>query len=188
MEPSYSMAAELRKEGYSEGTLGVIQTFFLPGEASAWSEERLATLAAADTVIHLSRAQARARIYPCVEPLTTRSRWLAAKTVGEEHVAIATRVRAALARLRAAGDAPVAEAGGVDLARSRKLQAFFGQPFFCAEPYTKRPGSRVFRAEAIGTCCEILDGAHDDVPLEAFHFKGGIEEIRAAGRRLRHSS
>jgi hypothetical protein len=27
-------------------------------------------------------------------------------------------------------------------------------------------------------CAEILDGQHDDLPLEAFYFAGGIEEIR----------
>lgn len=179
MDPTYSMAAELKKEGYSEGTRGAIQTFFLPGEDGPWSEERLATLAAADVVIHLSRAQARAKIYPCIEPLTSRSRWLETKAAGQEHAAIAERVRDAIAVLRAASDA----GNRVELARARKLQEFFGQPFFCAEPYTKRPGSRVARADALRACREILDGAHDDVPLEAFRFNGSIEEIRAGARK-----
>jgi RNA polymerase sigma factor (sigma-70 family) len=180
MDPRYSMAAALKEEGFSEGTRGAIQTFFLPGEDGPWSEERIATLAAADVVIHLSRAQARARIYPCVEPLTSRSRWFDAKAVGADHVAIATRVRAALAALREAGDGG---AGRIELARARKLQEFFGQPFFCAEPYTKRPGSHVSRAASLSACREILDGAHDDLPLDAFHFNGSIEEIRTRAAR-----
>jgi hypothetical protein len=34
-------------------------------------------------------------------------------------------------------------------------------------------------AESLRVCREILDGVHDDVPTEAFFFKGGIDEIRA---------
>jgi len=34
-------------------------------------------------------------------------------------------------------------------------------------------------SEALAGCREILDGAHDDLPAEAFDFTGGIAEIRA---------
>ena len=64
--------------------------------------------------------------------------------------------------------------------RARKLQSFFSQPFYVAEPYTKRPGSYVSRADALRGCREILDGVHDDLPADAFYFTGSIEEIRRA--------
>jgi len=70
------------------------------------------------------------------------------------------------------------------LERARKLQAFFSQPFFVAEPFTKRPGSHVSRAEALRGCAEILDGRHDDLPADAFYFTGGIDEIRGAAAFL----
>jgi F-type H+-transporting ATPase subunit beta len=70
--------------------------------------------------------------------------------------------------------------------RALKLQNYFTQPFFCAEPYTKRPGLSVGAAEALRTCQEILDGAYDEVPTDAFFFSGGMAEIRAnIGRPLR---
>jgi F-type H+/Na+-transporting ATPase subunit beta len=70
--------------------------------------------------------------------------------------------------------------------RALKLQNYFTQPFFCAEPYTKRPGLTVGAAEALRTCQEILDGACDGVPMEAFFFSGGMAEIQASiGRTLR---
>ena len=47
-----------------------------------------------------------------------------------------------------------------------------------AEPYTKRPGLFVSRAEALRGCREILDGPHDDLSDEAFYFTGGIDAIR----------
>ena len=98
--------------------------------------------------------------------------------MGDEHAAIAERVKQALNLLL---DPALAET--VDpliLQRARKLANFFAQPFFCAEPWTKRSGSYVSKADSLKTCSEILDGVHDDLPPEAFYFKGGIEEIRAA--------
>ena len=69
--------------------------------------------------------------------------------------------------------------------RARKLQNYFTQPFFVAEPYTRLPGAHVGRDEALRTCRDILEGWHDDIPMAAFYFAGGIEEIRkraAAGQ------
>jgi hypothetical protein len=34
-------------------------------------------------------------------------------------------------------------------------------------------------SEALRTCQEILDCEHDDVPVQAFYFSGGIAEIRS---------
>ena len=79
-------------------------------------------------------------------------------------------------------DSLAAAAGPLAVGRAKKLANFFAQPFFCAEPWTKRPGSFVSAREALQICAEILDGAHDDLSVKAFHFTGGIAEIRAEGR------
>ena len=39
-------------------------------------------------------------------------------------------------------------------------------------------GSYVGLSEALRTCREILDGRHDDVPVEVFYFAANIAEIR----------
>jgi F0F1-type ATP synthase beta subunit len=95
-------------------------------------------------------------------------------------VALARAARHAIAAARTAEDQPELAHDPVLIARARKLQAFFSQPFYVAEPYTKRPGSHVSRADALRGCREILAGRHDDLPAEAFYFAGGIEEIRRA--------
>jgi RNA polymerase sigma factor (sigma-70 family) len=161
------------KEGYSEGTVGAVQTFFFRREDGPWTAEGLATLTSLDVVIRLSTALAQLGIYPTVDPLTSRSRLLESGAVGHEHVEIAERAKQALALL--APGAPEADARAV--ARARKLQRFFAQPFYCAEPYTRRPGVTVSVTDALRGCREILDGAHDDVPEEAFYFTGGIAEV-----------
>src|SRR5262245_30414991 len=68
---------------------------------------------------------------------------------------------------------------GLMLERALKLQNYFTQPFYIAEPYTKRPGATVSVTEALQTCRDILDGRYDAVPIEAFYFKGGMAEIEA---------
>jgi F-type H+/Na+-transporting ATPase subunit beta len=68
---------------------------------------------------------------------------------------------------------------GIEKRRARKLWLSFAQPFFVAEPYTRRPGVFVSRAEALRGCWEILDGVHDGLPDEAFYFTRGIDETRA---------
>ena len=57
---------DLKKEGYSEGNVGAVQTFFLRSDTERWTEDRLSALAPLDAVIHLSRERARAKIYPAV--------------------------------------------------------------------------------------------------------------------------
>jgi F0F1-type ATP synthase beta subunit len=175
--PEFSHAEQLKKEGFSEGTVGVVQTFFLRAADGPWSVERLNELSPVETVIHLSREMAEKKIYPCVDPATSRSRLLTTKAVGDEHLMIAGRVRQTLGLIMDPG--LNATADPLMLERARKLANYFTQPFFCAEPWTKRRGSYVGMAESLRTCAEILDGAYDDLPTAAFYFSGGIEEIRS---------
>ena len=72
----FSISGALKQEGYSEGTVGAVQTFFLRGQEEPWTADRLSAFAAADVVIHLSREVAKAKIYPAVDLRNSRSRLL----------------------------------------------------------------------------------------------------------------
>ena len=178
-EPGFSHTEELRKEGFSEGTVGAVQTLFFPAKEGGWTPDQLNMLAPADTVIRLSLERARAKVYPTVDVLTSRSRLLETKAARREHVSIANRVRKALAALWSE-KTPKLPAARLARERALKLQNYFTQPFYCAEPWTKLRGVTVTRAEALRTCREILDGRHDDVPVERFYFHGGIGDIRGS--------
>ena len=173
-DPGFSHAEALKKDGFSEGTAGAVQTFFFRAAEAPWNPDRLHELAPVDSVIHLSRAMAVRKIYPCVDVTTSRSRLFDTGAIDPPHAAIAARARETLDKLwnAACGDPIVLE-------RARKLANYFTQPFFCAEPWTKRPGAHVPLAEALKACENILDGVHDDMPTGAFYFAGGIAEIRA---------
>jgi RNA polymerase sigma factor (sigma-70 family) len=183
--PDGSFAEALRKEAGSEGTVGAVQTFFFRAEDRPWSRDRMADLAEVDTIIPLSRERIRAMIYPAVDVLATRSRLIETKAVSDDHAMIAERARQAIAALWSADDPSKSRADKLMLERALKLQNYFTQPFFTAEPYTKRPGTTVSLADALQTCRDILDGRYDDLPTDAFYFSGGIEEIRGnVGRTL----
>jgi RNA polymerase sigma factor (sigma-70 family) len=168
----------MAKEGYSDGSVGAVQTFFFRREDGPWTSESLSTLKGVDVVIRLSEALGRLGIYPTVDTLTSRSRLFESSVLGHEHIEIAERVRQSLALLASGGH----DAESPAVTRARKLQRFFAQPFFCAEPYTGRPGVTVSLADALHGCREILDGVHDDVPDEAFYFTGGIADVLTAAR------
>ena len=164
------------KEGYTGGTAGTVQTFYFLGQEE-WTAERLATLPSVDAVIRLSKDLAQLGIYPTVDPLASRSHLLDMGLVDPEHAEIAARVRQALPATGA--ETPASPEGELLKQRARKVQRFFAQPFYVAEPYTHRPGVTVSRAEALQICRETLDGVHDRLPEAAFYFTGGMDEIRA---------
>ncbi len=167
--PGYSHADALKQDGFSEGTKGAVQTFFLRAGDGPWTEGALAGLAPADTVIHLSRDMAVAKIYPCLDPRTSHARLLGGPAAGSRHRQLAGRAREALMALWS---------GGGD-ERARKLANYLTQPFFCAEPWTRQPGSYVGLAEALDDCAGILDGRHDDLAVDAFYFGGSMRELRS---------
>ena len=180
--PPPSIAETLRKEGFSDGTVGVVQTFYFRSEEGAWTPERLAGLGGVDVVIRLSADLAGLRISPPVDPLTSRSRLLETGSVDPAHVELAARIREALRALLRPGETQ-APADERTLGRARTILNFFAQPFYVAEPYTHRPGVTVPLAEALRVCREILDGVYDDVPTAAFYFTGGLDEILARAAR-----
>jgi F0F1-type ATP synthase beta subunit len=157
------------------GAVGATQTFFLRGQGEPWTAEGLAGLAKLGVVIHLSQA------WPAVDPLTSDSRGLEGPAVSDEHRRVVARVRESLAALRAADNQDECFADPIVLERARKLQKFFAQRFYVAEPYSKLRGSFVSLSDAVRGCSEILAGVHDNLPIEAFYFGGSVAEIERKG-------
>jgi F-type H+-transporting ATPase subunit beta len=118
-----------------------------------------------------------------VDVVMSRSRLFQTNAVSAEHVAVAERVRQAIAALWAADSRAEGGADAVMLERTLKLQNYFTQPFFVAERWTERPGTTVSLAEALQTCRDILDGRYDDLPAHAFYFSGDMAEILGNVRR-----
>jgi F0F1-type ATP synthase beta subunit len=136
-------------------------------------------------VIRFSHKLARAKVYPAVDVVTSRSRLFETNALGNAHRAIAQRARQALAVLWADDVRVEGDADALTRERALKLQNYFTQPFFVAERWTKRPGTTVKLADSLQTCRDILDGRYDDLPADTFYFSGDMAEIRGnIGRTL----
>ena len=142
------------------------------------------TFAHLDATTELSRDIASKGIYPAVDPLSSTSRILDPRYVGQDHYECANRVKAILQRNKELQDIialiGIDELGEEDkttVNRARKIEQFLGQNFYVAEKFTGRPGSYVPADETIEAFTRICDGVYDDVPEQAFSGIGGIDDL-----------
>ena len=70
------------------------------------------------------------------------------------------------------------------VARARKIERFFSQPFVTAEQFVGLPGVYVPLGDTIRSFREILDGKHDDIPEQAFLMSGTIDEVVENAKRM----
>jgi len=63
------------------------------------------------------------------------------------------------------------------VARARKVQRFFSQPFFVAEKFSGTPGRYVPVKETIRGFRMILDGKCDSINEQAFFMAGSIDDV-----------
>ena len=137
-----------------------------------------------DATTELSRDIAAKGIYPAVDPLTSTSRILDPRYVGQAHYDCANRVKAILQRNKELQDIialiGIDELGEEDkttVSRARKIEQFLGQNFYVAEKFTGRPGSYVPADETIEAFTRICNGTYDEIPEQAFSGIGGIDDL-----------
>ena len=172
------------------GSVTSIQAVYVPAD-DLTDPAVVATFAHLDAVTVLSRRQASMGLYPAIDPLESASSLLTPAGVGEEHCAIAEKVRALLARYRELQDV-IAILGIEELSdedrlavnRARRIQRFLTQPFFVAEPFTGLSGRYVPLAETLRGFREIIEGRHDDLPEQAFYMVGTIDEAVDKAKQL----
>jgi F-type H+-transporting ATPase subunit beta len=167
----------------TKGSITSVQAIYVPADdltdpAPATAFTHL------DATTVLSRRISELGIYPAVDPLDSTSRILDPQVVGQEHYDVARGVQQTLQKYKDLQDIiailgmdELSEDDKVTVARARKLERFFSQPFHVAEQFTGTPGVYVRLEETIRGFKEILDGKHDDVAENNFYMKGGIEEI-----------
>ncbi len=168
-----------------KGSITSLQAVYVP--ADDYSDPApVATFAHLDATIALERPIAEKGIYPAVDPLSSTSRALDPQVVGEEHYNVARECQRVLQRYQSLQD--IIAILGVDelseedkmlVARARRIERFFSQPFFVAERFTGTPGQYVKIEDTVRSFREILDGKHDDVPESAFMYAGTIDDVVA---------
>jgi F-type H+-transporting ATPase subunit beta len=172
------------------GSITSMQAVYVP--ADDYSDPApVATFTHLDATIALERSIVEKGIYPAVDPLTSTSRILDPNIVGEEHYYVAREVQRVLQRYKDLQDIiailgidELSEDDKLIVARARKIERFFSQPFFVAERFTNIPGRYVPIAETVRGFREILGGKCDDLPEQAFMMAGTIEDVREKAEQL----
>ncbi|KAA3642887.1 MAG: F0F1 ATP synthase subunit beta [Chloroflexi bacterium] len=172
------------------GSITSMQAVYVP--ADDYSDPApVATFAHLDATIALERSISDKGIYPAVDPLNSNSRILDPNIVGEEHYTTAREVQQVLQRYKDLQDIiailgidELSEDDKLIVARARKIERFFSQPFFVAEQFTNTPGKYVPLSETVRGFREVLDGEHDDLPEQAFMMVGSIDEAIEKARGL----
>ena len=166
-----------------KGSITSMQAVYVPADDYT-DPAPAATFAHLDSTIVLERSLASRGLFPAVDPLASSSRILDPNIVGQEHYDVAQEVKRVLQRYKDLQD--IIAILGVDelsdddkltVARARKIEQFFSQPFFVGETFTGRPGRKVSLKDTIRGFKEILEGKHDDVSEVHFYLAGPIEDV-----------
>jgi len=165
------------------GSVTSMQAVFVP--ADDYTDPAPATtFAHLDSTLVLERAIFERGIYPAIDPLQSTSRILDPNVVGREHYDVARGVQRVLQRYKDLQD--IIAILGIDelsdddkltVARARKLQRFFSQPFTVATVFTGLEGRYVSLKETVRGFKEILEGKYDHIGETHFYMKGTIDEV-----------
>jgi F-type H+-transporting ATPase subunit beta len=174
----------------SRGAITSVQAVYVPADdptdpAPANAFQHL------DAFIYLERRITEKGIYPAVDPLSSYSNILSAQYVGEEHFAVASRVRSILQRYRELQDI-IAILGVEELSeedkqvvhRARRIEKFLSQAFIVAEAFTNRPGKVTPLKDTIRSFKELCEGKWDHLPEGAFMWVGDIEEAAEQAKKM----
>ncbi len=173
-----------------KGSITSFQAIYVP--ADDYTDPGVATtFGHLDSVVALERALAAQALFPAMDPLTSFSRALDPRIVGQEHYDVARSVQTVLQRYKDLQDIiailgidELSDEDKLTVARARKIQRFLTQPMFVAEQFTGSKGQYVSIRETIRGFKEILDGKHDGLPEQAFYMTGNIDMAVEQGRKL----
>jgi len=172
------------------GSITSIQAVYVPAD-DLTDPSPATTFAHLDATVVLSRGIAELGIYPAVDPLDSTSRQLDPLVVGQEHYDVARNVQGTLQRYKELKDIiailgmdELSEEDKRTVARARKVERFFSQPFFVAEVFTGSPGVYVSLKETIRGFKGIVDGDYDHLPEQAFYMVGTIDQAVEKGEKM----
>ena len=165
-----------------KGSVTSVQAIYVP--ADDLTDPAPATaFAHLDATTVLERKIAELGIYPAIDPLTSTSRILDPRVIGDRHYRVARNVQEVLQKYKELQDI-IAILGMDELSdedklvvhRARRIQKFMSQPFSVAEQFTGTPGRYVSLEDTVSGFEGILNGEVDELPENAFAYVGNVDE------------
>jgi F-type H+-transporting ATPase subunit beta len=176
-----------------KGSITSVQAIYVPAD-DLTDPAPATTFSHLDATTVLSRQIVDLGIYPAVDPLDSTSRILDPAIVGEEHYAVAKKVKEVLQAyedlkdiINILGMDELSEEDKLTVKRARKVQKFLSQPFFVAEAFTGTGGRYVKLEDTIKGFKMIIEGECDELPESAFYMKGAIEDVFDAAKKLQEA-
>ena len=173
-----------------DGSITSVQAIYVPAD-DLTDPAPATTFSHLDATTVLSRALTQIGIYPAVDPLDSTSRISDPKVVGDEHYDTAQEVKELLQKYKDLQDIiailgmdELSDEDKLVVSRARRVQRFLSQPFFVAEQFTGQTGEYVKIDDTIKGFKMIMNGELDDLPENAFHLVGTIEQAVEKGKRL----
>ena len=181
-------ALQERITSTKKGSITSVQAVYVPAD-DLTDPAPATTFSHLDATTVLSRKIVEQGIYPAVDPLESTSRILEPDIVGRRHYEIARGAQELLQRYRDLQDIiailgmeELSEDDRQTVARARRMQQFFSQPFFVAEQFTGLQGRYVPLEETLKGFEALLGGELDKYPESAFASVGTIDEVREKAR------
>lgn len=119
--------------------------------------------------------------YPAINPLSSTSSVLEAADINQEHFTIQQKALKMLRRYRELRS--LVNVSGIEripaselqtYRRGERLEAYLTQPFYIAEPFTKKPGQSVNLQETLNDVKEIMNGALDSKDVSEVKYIGKL--------------
>jgi len=168
-----------------KGAITSVQAVYVPAD-DLTDPAPATTFTHLDSSVVLSRKITEKGIYPAVDPLASSSRILDPNVVGQRHYSVAQRVLEFLQRyndlqdiIAILGVDELSKADQTAVARARRLERFFSQPFTVTMQFTGMEGRYVTAAETVDSCEQICDGKWDSLPEQSFMYVGKVNEAAA---------
>ncbi|MGP1832550.1 F0F1 ATP synthase subunit beta [Shewanella frigidimarina] len=164
------------------GAITSIQAVYVPADDFT-DPAAVHTFSHLSASIVLSRKRASEGLYPAIDPLLSNSKMATPSIIGRRHYDLAQKIRSTLAQyaelkdiISMLGMEQLSPADHKIVARARRLERFFTQPFFTTEQFTSMPGKLVSLNDALDGCERILHDEFKDYPESALYMIGSIDE------------
>ena len=176
-------ALQERITSTNKGSITSVQAVYVPAD-DLTDPAPATSFAHLDATTELSREIASRGLYPAVDPLTSTSRILDPRYLGEDHYRVATTVKAILQKnkelqeiIAILGVDELSEEDKIVVSRARRIQQFLSQNTYMAKKFTGVEGSTVPLKDTIESFDAIAKGEFDHVAEQAFFNVGGISDV-----------
>ncbi|EHL30709.1 F0F1 ATP synthase subunit beta [Legionella pneumophila] len=173
---------EERITSTAKGSVTSVQAVYVPADDMS-DPAVTGIITHLDSIVVLSRSQAGKGIYPAVDALASKSKFMDKIVLGERHYSIAQAVREHLARYRELED--IISMMGIEelstkdreiVLRARKLQRYLTQPFHVTKQQTGIEGKSVPLEQTLADCESFIKGDFDDRSEEQCYLIGAMDK------------